>query len=273
MTYRSSLVAVACLCGLMLASAAPADTVSTAKGLYEKSQDSVLWVLAVVKIEASAGGQTAPAQEKKVEALGTILDKSGLTVVSYSSLDPSMAASGRKVRTRQGTVTLDVKAEFKEVKLRLTDGTEVPASLVLTDKDLDLGFILPNADSDEAKDATFTPIPATPAGKLGVLDEVIAIGRLGKSLDRRPTVQLGRIAATVKKPRPFYRTTAGFLGGPVFDARGKFVGLAVRKIVNGRPSSPVVLPARDLADSAKQAKAKAPAKTPAKAPAKDSKDK
>ena len=253
--------------GLLLSLCAPAapaaqgpDAVAAARKLYEEKQDSLVVVLAVASIQASAGGQTAPAQEQKIETLGTVIDPSGLTVISYSGIDPSAAAQGRKVRTPQGMVTLEIKVDFKEVKIRLADGTEVPANLVLTDKDLDLAFVLPDAKSDEAQGATFKPVDLAKAAKGKVLDEVIMVARLGKSRDRRPVVRIGRVAAVVKKPREFYVTSVNAPGAPVFTAAGEIVGVAVHRMFDGKPSGTVILPAADLRDSAKQALAKKPAK-------------
>lgn len=249
------------------AAIAAEDAVQTARKLYRTHQDSVLFVLAVARIEATAAGKTLPAQEQKIEAIGTVIDRSGLTVISYSAINPGLALRGRKFRTSSGTVTIQAKTDFKEVKIRLSDGTEVPAKMVLTDIDLDLAFILPDADSDEAKGASFNPIRLEKPAKLDVLDEAIALGRLDKSLDRRPTVVVGRIGAIVKKPRTFYRATVGSLGGPVFAADGRIVGITVRRMVDERPSATVLLPAQDVQEIAKQALArKKPAK---KEPAKD----
>ena len=248
---------------------AAADAVDTARRLYRTRQDSIVYALAVAKIEASAGAKTLPAQEQKIQAIGTVIDRSGLTVVSYSALDPGLALRGRKFRTASGTVTLQAKTDFKEVRLRLSDGTEVPAKMVLTDTDLDLAFILPDADSDEAKGAEFKPVSLDASAKPDVLDEVISLGRLNKSLDRRPTVSVGRIVAVIKKPRTFYRATVGTIGGPVFGADGKIVGVTVRRMVNERPSATVILPAADVKEIAKQALArKKPAEKPAEKPAK-----
>lgn len=243
---------------LLLAVAAPAAAASDAaveqaRKLFQNQQESVVWVLAVMKIDATAGTRTAPTQEKKIEAIGTVIDASGLTVVSYSGINPSLALKGKKVRTPDGMVELKVKAEFKEVKIRLADGTEVPAKMVLTDTDLDLAFIRPDAESDEAKAAEFKPVKLDNAAKADVLDEVILLGRLNKSLDRRPMVRLGRVAAVIDKPRTFYRTTVALAGAPLFAADGRPLGITVRRMVNERPSATVILPAEAVQKVAKQA--------------------
>ncbi len=238
-----------------------AQPISTAaRKLYETHQDSVVFVSAVAKMEISARGKTAN-RELKREAIGTIIDASGLTVLSYSNLDPSGALSSQ----------FSVKAEFADVKIRLADGTEVPAKIVLKDTDLDLAFVMPDADSDEAEDVEFKPLDLGNNVQPKILDEVISLGRLGNNLSRQPVVFIGRIAAIVKKPRDFYLTTRAAMGGPLFSSDGKLIGIAVRRITNGRPSGTiVVLPAGDIQEVAAQALDKTkpePATQPATQPA------
>ena len=241
------------LCLAMTAAGVLADdaVVETARKLYKTHQESVVYVTAVVRIEGTAGPRTLRPQEQKIEVLGTVIDPSGLTVLPNSGIDPSMTYAGRRVQGAR----LVVKASYSEVKIRLSDGTEIPAKIVLKDTDLDLAFVMPDAGSEEAEAAEFEfkPVDLKAAARVNVLDEVISLGRLGKALDRRPTVALGRIAGVVKKPRNFYVATTVALGGPVFTADGKIVGITVRRIVNGRAGRTVIMPAADAQETAEQA--------------------
>ena len=60
--------------------------------------------------------------------------------------------------------TLDFDCPVQEVKYRLTDGTEVPARIVLKDEDLDLAFLAPlkPLTRTQAKIAA-NPLEAQPA--------------------------------------------------------------------------------------------------------------
>ncbi len=265
---RKSIWAIGVLVLAMTAGAgwAQQSVTATAVDVFQKHQDSVVYVLAVAKVRVSGGGRTFPEQEAKVEAIGTVVGDAGMTVVSYASLDPAMAYRGRNM----GGVQLDVRTNFSEVKVRLSDGTEVPARVVLTDEDLDLAFVVPDPNSDEAQGAEFVPVPLEPTADPGILDDVIALGRLDKSLDRRPTVVLGHVAALIKKPRVFYVPTVGTFGAPVFAADGKIIGLAVHRIADGSPGTRVVLPAQDIRElipQALEAARKAPAPEPTTEPA------
>ena len=170
--------------------------VQVAKGLFRERQDSVIYVVVVAKMEMSAGGRTQN-RDQKIEALGTVIDATGLTVVSYSAIDPGAAARGRIVNTPSGPVTLQVKTEFAEVKLHLSDGTEVPATVVLKDTDLDLAFLRPDAASDEAKAATFKPVDLKDDAKADVMSSLSLVapgpGSTAVATAARPSAKSPRI--------------------------------------------------------------------------------
>src|SRR2546422_10681017 len=90
---------------------AESASAAAAKKIFVQGQDSVIWVSTVAKISvntesAREAAINLPDREQKLEALGTVLDASGLTVTALSSIDPSREMSGREVRTRGGTVKL-----------------------------------------------------------------------------------------------------------------------------------------------------------------------
>jgi len=227
------------------------------RAIFEKNKDAVLWVTAVLKVEISGGGKTAPTQEGNVQALGTVIDPSGLTVVSLSALDPSAARDGQTVNN----VKLTVVGTFDKVRINLPSGVEVPATVVLKDKDTDLAFVMPDADAKE-KPAKFDCIALSDMPKVRVLDELICISREDKSLDQAPKAGTAEVSAVVTKPRKFV-IGPRFIGGPVFLADGSLVGITVvHRAESGGNANIVVLPAEDVAAVAQQAKA-APATKPA----------
>ena len=245
-----------------LALALPA-TVPAANGpLKEKAaavatahKDSVLFLSAVVSLEVTAGTMPTRKEEKKLEMLGTVLNKDGLIVAPLSALDVATSVDGRTVNTPQGAVKLQAKSEIKEVKIILPDGTEVAAKVVLKDADLDLAFLRP-----ETAGTAFTPVDAANAAPPALLDDVIILGRLGKDLNREPLVATSEIVAIIAKPRAFAKTPAQCLGMPVFNGDGKFVGIGINRFssksdTENQPSAAsVILPAADLLESAGQVK-------------------
>jgi hypothetical protein len=287
-----------CLCAVVLlmssASIAWADEAQTdaARQVFDKHQGSVVWVSAIMKMRA--GGRFAAMfdrQEQKVDAVGTVIHESGLTVLSYSMLDPTamlnamMASAGGMV----GEEKIEFKSELSGVKIRLADGTELPAKLILKDDDLDLAFVMPTEKGKKIPHLDLGARATSDAQKVKALDPVINIWRLGQSLDRQAAVGVGRVAAVVNKPRTFYVCSGvESVGTPTFLADGTPLGILVfRKqgaemslrsmMSSGNDRMPtVVVPAADVLEVAQQALTKKdePAAAPAdQAPADKAEDK
>lgn len=258
------------------AMAADSGAVQAARDIQKKNQDAVITVSAVIKLQFGGRVQFGHGDEQKAEAAGTVIDPSGLTVVCYSMLDPSGA--WRDMLEARGGGDDDqrysVKSQVSDVKMRLADGTEMPARLVMQDTDLDLAFVMPEAKGAE-KPASFTWVDLNKAAEPKVLDETVNLGRLGRALNRQSCVTFGRLAATVTKPRTFYVCdNLEMMGLPVFGLDGNVLGVAAIR----RPESeggmmarmagggmmPVVIPAKDVLELTGQALKKA-AEKPAKA--------
>lgn len=243
--------------------AADAAAVQTARKLYEDRQGAVVAVTAVIKVQVSVSGGGNQAQEQTAEMMGTVINDQGLTVVNYSTLDVSSQVRSQLKGKLPPGMKVDIKAEFKEVKIVTSDGDEVPGDVVMKDPDLDLAFIKPDPNSDEFKNTKFAPIhlvlpPAEPA----ILDEVILLDRRGKEVNRRPTVSFARIVGIQTKPRTYYLLDSQNSGTPVFDLQGNLLGIFARRMFEGAATSTIVLPVKDVADIAKQAEAaKAPEKS------------
>jgi len=165
-----------------------------------------------------------------------------------------------------------METEVSDVKILLDDGTELPAEVVLRDKDLDLGFIRP-------KTKPAAPMPAldlTKPGQAQVLDQVITINRLGQAASRSYAASVERISAVVQKPRLFYipdsTMTATSMGCPAFTMDGNVLGVFVMRTVKGdgggglgamlgmQPgnTASVIVPVDDILKAAKQAPATKP---------------
>lgn len=239
---------------------------AAAKKIFAEWQDAVLWVSGVAKLSVSSesardGAVSMPDRERKVEALGTVVEASGLMVTALSSIDPSQQLTGQEYRTRSGgTVKLEASSLLKEVKIILPDGTEVPAEVVMRDADLDLAFLRPKAGSKELKDSVFKGIDLKQNTRGDVTDEAVTLSRMDEVLSRQPAVTVGQIIAVTKKPREFLRATGVSAGCPTFSLEGKLLGIAALRSVKGRGSHSVLVPAADVLELAEQARtAKAPA--------------
>jgi S1-C subfamily serine protease len=128
--------------GLALTLNTRADELSDkGRDIYNKHQHAVVTIQLVQKL--TARGKST---ENKQALTGTVLDPSGLTVLALSSCDPSELS-----RRLSGESSLDI--EISDVKILMEDGTEIPAEIVLRDKDLDLAFIRPKTKPAAPMDA------------------------------------------------------------------------------------------------------------------------
>lgn len=234
-----------------LAVSARADQLAEkGREILNKNQHAIVTVSVVQKVAATGRNQ---AREAKSDLTGTVVDPSGLTVLALSSVDP--AELYRRLSE-------DYKAEIEvsDVKIMLDDGTEVPAEIVLRDKDLDLAFIRPKTKPT----SPMTAVDLSKASKAQVLDEVVALNRLKRAAGRAYSASVERIGALVQKPRLFYlpdtSQTETSLGSPAFCQDGGILGIVVMRAVNAQGASntrdcitAIILPAEDIAKAAAQA--------------------
>jgi hypothetical protein len=257
--------------GLVGSSFAFADDAAEAgRHVLSRYQDAVVTVKLVVSFTITLGSNDRQS-ESKTEAVGTVIDSSGLTVISLSTIDPSSMMRGR---TRSQQMELKIDCVVKDAKLMLPDGTEMAAEIVLRDKDLDVAYVLPI----EKLAKPLIALDLVHAAKPQVLDEVICLNRLGKIADRAVAVSVERIDALVERPRPFYVLASGGssgVGSPVFSLSGTPIGIILMRNalsegeanatsvfsgIGGLGIMPIIVPAGDILEDAKQAlEAKKPA--------------
>jgi S1-C subfamily serine protease len=254
---KTTLLSAAVLLAAPFAMAAEGPLKDKALALATAHKDSVLFLSAVVEIEITAGDNPSKKEERKVEMLGTVLSADGLIVVPNSTLDVASTVDGRTMMTQQGPIKLSAKGTTKEVKILMPDGSEVAAKVAFKDPDLDLAFIRP----EKADGVKLTPINTAENAPMGLLDDVIILGRMGKDLNREPVVFTNEVVSIISKPRTFGKVGGQCLGMPVFNKDGKFLGLGINRFSakgdtesQGPMPSNVLLPASDLLEAAAQAK-------------------
>lgn len=236
---------------------APADEVAQAgRQIAAKWKNAVVTVQLVLKI-AGDSTEEGSDREVKIEATGTVIDPSGLVVVALSATVPTETMS-----TEEGG---DSSTEIKDTKIILSDGQEIPAKVVLRDRELDLAFIRPNEKPEKPLEA----MDLSKAGKVELLDEMVCLYRLGMVASRSLAACCDRVQAVIEKPRTFYAPgipmMAPSLGSPVFSMDGSPIGvLLLRTLPGGSDSRQVsgigargvmyiVLPASDVLEASKQA--------------------
>jgi S1-C subfamily serine protease len=243
------------MCGPAALRAVTEAEATAGRALSKRYADAVVSVEMVVTIKMTMGDRAMPPRENKVEVNGTVIAPTGLTVTALSSIDPR--GTFEAMRAMQGGSTQKMElgeTEYKEVKLRLANGSEVPAVVVLKDADLDLAFIAPLVDA-AAPVREFPAVKLAEATKAEVLGNYFLVSRASKNLQRAPLVRLSSVAGIVEKPRLRFILTEQGIGSPIFDATGRVLGVTTQHLTNGRPSGLVVLPAADIAEIAVQAAA------------------
>jgi hypothetical protein len=239
------------------------------KKIVKKWQDVVVTVKIVNQLRMVVEGREANKAENKAEAIATIIDPSGLAVLPLSVTDPTRIpnlfseAQGRG----EDSPRSNYESTVSDLKMVLPDGKEVPAQVILRDKDLDLTFIRPTVKPEKPLLALDLSQNAAPE----VLDPVFLMTRLGKVAGYASSISLLRIQSVMKKPRSFFipdfTADESGLGAPVFTLDGKIIGIMFLRIfltpgggagnilggASGMGIIPVILPAADVAEVAKQA--------------------
>lgn len=246
------------LAGGLAAQAGAESVEDRARGVFERHKAAVVTVQLVLKVKFSGRDS-----ESKTDITGTVMTPDGLTVVSLSSTDPT--ALMRSIMGGDGGGDFDVQSEVSDVRILLEDGTEIPARIVLRDEDLDLAYIRPLEAPAEALPHVDFGAADTPQ----LLDQVVALNRLGRVANRVHSASLERIEAIVQRPRTFYipgnDPTQTAQGSPAFTLDGQIVGIFVMRAIRNTAGAgsrmfggndsvlAILLPAADILEGARQA--------------------
>ena len=242
------------------------DARATARDVVKRWQEAIVNVRVVLKTRMSMAGREMQSADDSVDAVGTVIDPSGLTVMSLGSLNPgAMMNKIVGASAGGGENRVDISSEPTDLKIRLADGRELPAKIVLRDEDLDLAFIRPTAKPA----SPLVAIDLAESVKPVLLEQVVVLSRLGRVGGWAASAALADIGAVIERPRTFYVLggAPASMGTPAFSAGGRLVGLlTLRQVDPGRSSMfsmmggaeamgvlPVILPAADVLDIAKQA--------------------
>lgn len=261
-----SLFVAVLLTALAPPSAAAQDQRASMREVGKKWQDAIVSVRISLKVRMSMGGREVQSMDDTLESVATVIDPSGLTVMSLSTLDPGAMMSRLMGGAATGDQKMQIVSEPSDVRMRLPDGRELPATIVLRDQDLDLAFIRPTTKPA----APLTAVNLSDAARPALLEDVVVLSRLGRVGGWAPAAVLYSVGAIIEKPRTFFVLNgATGTGTPAFLANGKLVGLlTIRQVDPGRLSMfgmmggtegagmmAVILPAADVLEIAKQATA------------------
>lgn len=252
------IAALACL-WLSAPHAVADEPAAQGRQIVEKWQDAVITVRLVVKVTTSYGGTEANEREVKSDANGTVIAPNGLTVVSLTNMDPGEIFKRVRMPTIPGMPSFNVDTQITDVKLRLADGTEVPAKVILRDKDLDLAFVRPTEELPQP----FAAVDLAQSAAPQLLDQVVTLNRLAGFGDWAIAPRVDRIQAIIPKPRTLYVPQGGDeVGTPAFSVDGRLIGITLLRLPSSAEALSaaedlgafaVILPAADVLEVAKQA--------------------
>lgn len=213
------------------------DTAASGRKISNAYQNAVVKVETVAQVKILMNGSEMQNREFKNEITGTVIDPSGLALVSLTAIDPSRFVD-HLMRGTGEEMKMEVKIDLKGVKIILPDSTELDAKVVLRDRDLDMAFIRPTKKPAKPMVAVNLSHRANP----DVMDEMIVLGRLSKVASYAPSVLSARIAAVVHKPHTFYIPQMeggdmGDIGTPAFTRDGQPVGVILIRILASEGAS------------------------------------
>ena len=263
-TIRLAVICAALALAMTAMPAAADDVAQAGRQVVEKWQGAVVTVQMVIKSSYSYGGEEGRKREDKSEVTGVVIDPSGLVALSLSATSPGEAFADMMPDDPEGK--FQFSSELSDVKILLLDGQEIPANVVLRDKDLDLAFMRPK--EKPAKPLAYVDL--TKAAKPALLDQFIALYRLGTVASRSLAACVDRVQSVVEKPRTFYvpgaESMSVSVGAPVFALDASPIGVLLLRTragggdegsmfggMSGMGMTYVVLPASDILEAAKQA--------------------
>ena len=234
--------------GVLPLQACRADaTAQMIRALSTKYQASSVTLSLIVKI-----GSGDSESQSEMEAGGVLLDASGLVVTTNTGIDP-MAAYAQEAEQYGAAMTSRVVG----VKILLAGGVEIPAKVVLRDKDKNLAFVRPL----KKPGVKLTSISFANDAGAQIGDPIYLMGRQGKTASRALEMRAERVASVMDKPRRFYvlnNSNADAVGFVAFNEKGQPLGLLTLRFPIGKArysegNLPVIIPARDVLEVAKQA--------------------
>jgi hypothetical protein len=249
---RSKVILLTAIISLFFSTASFAQVEEDARKIIDANKEAVVSAQLVIEAKMTYQGQSEKA-EHKVTASGTIIDPSGLMVSSLWETNP-----GSYAEDALGDKGYNYSTEIKDIRIRLTDGTEIPADIVLRDPDLDLIFMKPKSKSDKP----FPYVDLSKASSPQVLDQVIVLSRLGPIVNHSLGACIDRIQSVVSKPRTFYIVNSNihdYLGVPAFTIDGKCSGILLTRSTKHGPdddesdSYTIILPCSTVLNAAQQA--------------------
>lgn len=233
-------------CTLVISGFSPAQADiagDTARKIVTSYGAGAVTLQIVLKSSSGDGGDQA---EREID--GVVLDSSGLIVTSNTNVDPGSAYAAMTGEDSP------YATKVVNVKILAAGGQEIPARVVLRDKDRNLAFVRPL----QKPKTPLTPISFAKRANARIGDAIYILSRLGKTGGRQSSVTSERVVSVIQKPRLMYVIMPNMysaMGNVVFNEQGQPLGLLTMRIglKSGDSPLPVVVPTQDILEIARQA--------------------
>ncbi len=179
---------LACL-PLLITAVEPAQI----RAIADKTGPAVVTIRIVSTMKIAIMGQNRTLDHES-EAVGVIVDPSGLTVTSVMDLDPSAMMKA----VLGGNPMIKFDSTIKEIALRLADGSEIAAELALKDDDLGLAILRPTKPGQ-----VFAALAPKAGAALQLGDRALVIGRAARHAASALMVVEFQAQGTVGGPQPY----------------------------------------------------------------------
>ncbi len=234
-----------------LARAIPDAEATAGRLTLRNLADAVVGVRLTIVLKVSVNGRDLPPREIPVDVNGTVMTGDGLTVTSLAAVDPKSAYDVVRIQMQTTGMPADLlSSEMKSIRIRLADGTEVPARLIGKDAARDIAFFGPENPS---RSFTFVDFRRAAESATAMAD-CLHLMRLTDAMGRIAVVRPGVIVAITERPRRMILTSTDLyqdgVGCPVFDGEGRLIGVCLRYLDKDLARGPVVVPAAEILEQA-----------------------
>ena len=180
---------------------------------------------ALIEAVAATRAVVVTLRGKDTIGAGVVVDDSGLVLTNYHVVASEIRDPAHRVLARSD----EKEAEEWTVRARFVDGRELPAALLVADRDQDIALLrLRPADSAER----FAAARLGRSASLRVGEGVFAVGTplgLDHSVSQGIVAALGRTGILRSRQTPLIQLDAainvGNSGGPLFNLNGDLVGI------------------------------------------------
>jgi hypothetical protein len=214
---------------LLFVAGVPAQEASPLAKLVDTVLPSIVTVRVVAEITLPPmmGGEK---QEVREEALGTIVDKSGLVLVPSSALDP-----GEQMNRMFGGEA-EVESAITSLKVVIgNDNKELVGTVVAKDDKLGFSYVR----IADLGDRTLDVMTFDQKGEIEIGTAVYSVRRLPEGYDFAPFAAKNEISGKIKKPRNAWMLAEALdNGSPVFTVGGVLCGVVARIDAGSKDEDP-----------------------------------